>query len=355
MPHSNLHSCNANIGFCTPLVSNTPGLSTHSSALKDDFRADSSLGPTWVNVTFAGDLVLDAGGYTIIAHVRFYAYEDSDGAAVKYDLAMGISRTVYPPEETCLPGSYKDADGACQFCPTGAYSNRTDAPACAPCDVGSFATAAADDADGTGVASGASACVPCPPGAYSNAPNGTALCTLCQQSLGEWSSGGTDRCDRCTPGNYARADGACAACPAHANCPGDNHFYASPGYWHESLDVTALVKCEQGKRACAGATAETIAATPYELCEPGYDGVKCAVCEEDYYSVAAGGCTKCQGHEGATVLALAGGVVFVLLVLALMKANEGPITIKLFTTWRRYYTFFFDMAKFKVVWATYRA
>ena len=37
IPHANIHSCHNKVGFCTPSVKNTPGLSTHTAAQVGNF------------------------------------------------------------------------------------------------------------------------------------------------------------------------------------------------------------------------------------------------------------------------------------------------------------------------------
>ncbi|GMH94642.1 hypothetical protein TrVE_jg1985 [Triparma verrucosa] len=86
VPHANIHSCLASVGTCTPFVANTPTLSTHSSALKADF--DSTTGT--LTETLTSTFYLDAAGYTMIAHGRFYT-EDSNGIEYKWDVANGYS------------------------------------------------------------------------------------------------------------------------------------------------------------------------------------------------------------------------------------------------------------------------
>lgn len=271
VPHSNLHSCSQYVGFCTPLIADTPGVATHTAALKDDLRADAARGPTWANVSFSGELVLEAGVYTVIAHVRFFTIEG--GASVKYDAAMGIVRTVRPVAQTCEPGQFKHRDGTCEFCPTGKFSTATDAPSCKVCGGGSFATDSPNDDDGAGVASGASSCVACPEGSYSDAVNGTALCSLCQQSLGQWSSGNVTYCDKCSPGNFYTDSGtrACKACPTGGSCDGGyvHGVVVEPGYYRLDETTHRIRECPGGVLACVGGTAE--------LCGQGHSGPLCDV------------------------------------------------------------------------------
>ena len=74
IPHANIHSCVRTVGFCTPFVSNTPGLATHSTALTGVISND--------EVSFTSDVSLDAGQYTMIAHVRWY-----DTSGRRHDMA----------------------------------------------------------------------------------------------------------------------------------------------------------------------------------------------------------------------------------------------------------------------------
>lgn len=96
IPHANIHSCIANKGACTPFVSNTPGLSTHTPAITDA----SLVGGKYV---FASVVNLKADQYTIIAHTRMWVgtgVVDGEGKTKypeKWDTAIGTSRTVELP------------------------------------------------------------------------------------------------------------------------------------------------------------------------------------------------------------------------------------------------------------------
>jgi len=85
LPHCNVHSCLRRVGFCTPFVKNSPGLSTHSPELSDVVLDSSGRGRA------VSALSLGAGEYTIIAHVRWF---DSDG--IKHDMARAAVRDVEP-------------------------------------------------------------------------------------------------------------------------------------------------------------------------------------------------------------------------------------------------------------------
>jgi len=88
IPHANIHSCLAKVGFCTPFVGNTPGLATHTEALYGDFSEDGF-------AVFSNDVSLTAESYTIIAHGRVFV---NDGNT-KYDVAAAYRRTILPAEK----------------------------------------------------------------------------------------------------------------------------------------------------------------------------------------------------------------------------------------------------------------
>ena len=73
--HFNLHSCNDNVGLCTPFIKDTPGLSTHSAVKTGTLSAD-GVGQ------FVSDVSLDEGVYTVIAHARWF-----DAHGLQHDMA----------------------------------------------------------------------------------------------------------------------------------------------------------------------------------------------------------------------------------------------------------------------------
>ena len=121
IPHANIHSCVASRGACTPFVSNSPGLATHTEAIVADFDQDGF-------VNFKSDVQLTEEQYTIIAHIRFFVEDSVDVSFLcmrahvrvlalacvphmmskfgqntsnpnsKYDVAIGVSRIVVPPK-----------------------------------------------------------------------------------------------------------------------------------------------------------------------------------------------------------------------------------------------------------------
>jgi hypothetical protein len=89
VPHANVHSCIASRGACTPFVSNSPGLATHTPALVEDVDDNG-------HSKFLSDVKLTQESYVIIAHVRFFTPNKDNAAlpAVKYDMAVGVVRDV---------------------------------------------------------------------------------------------------------------------------------------------------------------------------------------------------------------------------------------------------------------------
>merc|ERR1712070_800193 len=85
-PHVNIHSCVSSIGACTPFIKNTPGLSTHTGAVKRNITETSTAGRWTMEETI--DVTLDKGSYMMIGHVRFFT------SAGKHDVAFGLPTQV---------------------------------------------------------------------------------------------------------------------------------------------------------------------------------------------------------------------------------------------------------------------
>jgi hypothetical protein len=117
VPHANLHSCRSEMGTCTPNVAKTPGLVTHSAALK----ADLSLSGSSLAAEFTSDLGLETGNkrdtlllmclcafsdlspfnsrillwsgkWIAISHVRFQSLD-----TYQYEVAIGAQLSVTEP------------------------------------------------------------------------------------------------------------------------------------------------------------------------------------------------------------------------------------------------------------------
>lgn len=95
IPHANVHSCLRHLGACTPFVSNTPGLATHTQAMSVVQVAQDGSGIS--SIPFTSQVNLEANKYTVIYHGRFFTTE-SAGLA-KYDVAIGFPVDVVPGEK----------------------------------------------------------------------------------------------------------------------------------------------------------------------------------------------------------------------------------------------------------------
>lgn len=120
VPHANIHSCVANVGACTPFVSNTPGLSTHTAAAKGNLTKGTD---GVFKATFNAKVNLKNDQYTIIAHTRLLV-EDGMAKPSKIDVAIGVSRVVSFPEYSSSTSSVVSAaaTGAVAFLLVGAVT-----------------------------------------------------------------------------------------------------------------------------------------------------------------------------------------------------------------------------------------
>ena len=78
--HTNVHACKTNGGFCSPFISETPGLVTHSKALKGSLND---------GVNF--DVLLEAGSWTFITHYRIFVDDN-----IRCDFSKGRVVRVLP-------------------------------------------------------------------------------------------------------------------------------------------------------------------------------------------------------------------------------------------------------------------
>ena len=90
-------------------------------------------------------------------------------------------------------------------------------------------------------------------------------------------------CIVCGAGTYSLIDftnntsvTSCSTCPDHATCHGDVIIVDS-GYWRLSNDVVAVFTCPLDGSCAGGANTGT------DMCNVGYTGVMCGVCDANYY------------------------------------------------------------------------
>lgn len=178
----------------------------------------------------------------------------------------------------CRAGYLSNRTGgslACQPCPVGTYSNKTNSSACASCPAGTYgngsvATSIASGcracAAGSYSTSSGSACAGCAAGTFTNTTGATA-CQPC--GAGYWGVSGLTVCNACPPATYstnltASSQSTCLPCPAGtastlyglggaAGCQACPNGQTSPG----------------GVTVCSGCPANTFAT-------PGVDG--CTAC-----------------------------------------------------------------------------
>lgn len=106
IPHANIHSCLRSGGACTPFVSNSPGLSTHTPALKSDITVVDGI----QQQTFTTNVELETKQYTIIAHTRFFTPSTIEGLPPsKIDVAVGVVRDVVVPQAAVSSGAIVQA------------------------------------------------------------------------------------------------------------------------------------------------------------------------------------------------------------------------------------------------------
>lgn len=95
IPHSNIHSCFASVGFCTPFISNDGETATHTPEMSGAWSVNNDKQHENY-VTFDLNIRLSQASYTIIAHGRFYTDEGlecdtiSGNGCTKWDVANAI-------------------------------------------------------------------------------------------------------------------------------------------------------------------------------------------------------------------------------------------------------------------------
>jgi len=312
IPHANLHSCIASRGVCSPFVANSPGLSTHTKALKSDTTVNGNSG----SVTFTTDLSLTKEQYTIIAHVRFFVPpSDPSLPNIKYDMAIGASRNVLPQETLCEPGSvYDSATDTCNVCPPGTHQEDLN---CTKCSMGTHAPV-----------EGLSACIPCEAG-YTDL-EGQTSCVSCPELTQRRpaSPGKSVQECLCLPGSYAKygVGRECLECPVGAVCPGGRgRPYPKRGFWG---DVTCDFDPELGNSSCPGFDhfiecnpVSDCAGGPEFSCEAGHSGRMCKEAQSGWFIVGGAFWLECgeTGHFVGTI-----GIICVVLVwLAINKVASG--------------------------------
>jgi hypothetical protein len=114
------------------------------------------------------------------------------------------------------------------------------------------------------------------------------------------------------------------------------------------MERSALYECPQGTLSCVGGspnytTSNTDILDNTVTCAPGYKGILCAICADDYYMAADRTCAECAiGGEGAAAgqkvayvtIALIGFSCF--LFAAFLYLRSGVDEIICITLWRKH-------------------
>jgi predicted outer membrane repeat protein len=133
---------------------------------------------------------------------------------------------------------------------------------------------------------------------------------------GEYYSNGA--CVMCPNGTYSLEEHTndttvttCSTCPTHATCYGDV-IVVDAGYWRLSGDVVRVFSCPL-EGSCVGGLD-----TGTELCNVGYTGVLCGVCDANYYypSLKAT-CEACTDSDMQV------GLIVVVAIVALVMLGLG--------------------------------
>jgi hypothetical protein len=98
IPSALVRSCRNKIGFCTPFIENTRGLSYSSLPISGNLIPGDN---NHSSAEFISTVNVDPGSYTNIAHLQFWGQEG--GEAVKYDVAAAFVRDVLPSRKVLQP------------------------------------------------------------------------------------------------------------------------------------------------------------------------------------------------------------------------------------------------------------
>ena len=215
-----------------------------------------------------------------------------------------------------------------------------------------------------------SACFRCAPGTFST--GGDNECLEC--TWPETSNEGESECSLCAIGYYRafpanrgggrelwaaagqdiQDDETCRPCPSEASCD-DNSREASinDGYWVAGTAWTEIYQCPFGELACTDG-----------VCNDAYQGPKCAACIEGYYisSLDVSRCKSCpRGANIGVAVALVLSTVLILgavlspTVFAARAARKQKYGSALHYLRMKKASQFFDIAKFKILWASFQS
>lgn len=94
IPYATIRSCRARVGFCTPFIEDDGDKSVHTAPDAGNLV----LGANGLSTgTFSGDVMVEQGSFSNIAHVRWYTLEA--GVQAQYDMAANFVRDALPPQK----------------------------------------------------------------------------------------------------------------------------------------------------------------------------------------------------------------------------------------------------------------
>ena len=176
-------------------------------------------------------------------------------------------------------------------------------------------------------------CSQCPIGTFTN-EIGALKCESCD--FPQTSNPERTACTVCFEGYYRDASDECRECPDEVTCIEGSDITGwslLPGYWRAAPSSKQVLVCRFGEASCPGAenSADAIVCPdqsddPWPYCSCGYSGPMCAVCAPDYMLSSAGkACDRCDEVHSHAISFLAGGLLIVILLLALGTAAKKII------------------------------
>lgn len=249
-----------------------------------------------------------------------------------------------------VPAALDIKIGVGSICEAGTYADISNNGVCTSCERGGFYS----ETEGKVGYYSHCACSACQSGTWSQSPgSSTQVCDVCPQGTTRDSPAQYRACP-CLD-NWSRKDrfGECESCEGKLGieCSGDARVLKAGFYWEfpsqeeeqeyirftENLaksydydrnrtmyegNYPKAYACPGGNATCLGFNSST---NQSSSCKPGTDGVKCAVCTDDYFRIN-GECTMCPTNLGSsiaiTILIL---LVFIALICWVFNRNAQDV------------------------------
>lgn len=264
------------------------------------------------------------------------------------DTGASASRSIAPLPECAavVPENFDIKIGVGSICKVGTYSDLSNDGACTSCDRGGYFS----DTEGQVGYYSHCACSACQNGTWSPSPgSATRVCDVCPQGTTRASHAQYRACP-CLD-NWSRRDrfGECVSCDGvlGIECSGDARVLKAGFYWEfpsveeeqaymrftdnlaKSHDYDKSISAFSGSYpiayACPGGNATCLgfnsASNQSSSCSNGNTGVKCAVCDDDYFQMN-GACTACPKNRSASIaVMIIIAVVFIGVIYWIFKRN----------------------------------